>query len=117
MVQINTSGEDAKSGVEPHEATSLVDHVLKNCPNLEFTGLMTIGQYGFDCSQGPNPDFILLSKCRKEVCQNLSLDINSVELSMGMSCDFEHAIEMGATTVRVGSNIFGARPPKPASAN
>lgn len=112
MVQINTSGEDAKSGIEPADATTLVKHVIKNCQNLKFKGLMTIGQYNYDLSKGPNPDFLKLANCRKEVCEKLNLDINEVELSMGMSSDFEHAIELGATTVRVGTNIFGARPLK-----
>ncbi|XP_053619912.1 pyridoxal phosphate homeostasis protein [Plodia interpunctella] len=112
MVQINTSGEEAKSGVEPSEAKILVEYVLKNCPNLDFQGLMTIGQYDYDVSKGPNPDFICLAKCRQEVCEKLNLDVNNVELSMGMSTDYVHAIELGATTVRVGSVIFGARPPK-----
>ncbi|XP_026728922.1 pyridoxal phosphate homeostasis protein [Trichoplusia ni] len=110
MVQINTSAEEAKSGIEPSETTKVVGHVLENCPNLEFKGLMTIGQYDYDTTKGPNPDFLTLVKCRQEVCENLKLDINEVELSMGMSTDFEHAIELGATTVRVGSTIFGARP-------
>ncbi|CAG5014199.1 unnamed protein product [Parnassius apollo] len=114
MVQINTSGEEAKNGIEPSETCKLVEYVLKNCPHLEFVGLMTIGQYDYDVSKGPNPDFITLAKCRQEVCDKLNLDLNNVELSMGMSSDFEHAIELGATTVRVGSNIFGARPPKKA---
>ncbi|CAK1541207.1 unnamed protein product [Leptosia nina] len=112
MVQVNTSAEDAKNGIEPSEASTLVKHVLENCPNLDCKGLMTIGQYDYDVSLGPNPDFLLLAKCRQEVCQNLNLDIDHVELSMGMSADFEHAIELGATTVRVGSTIFGARPIK-----
>ncbi|XP_026754086.2 pyridoxal phosphate homeostasis protein [Galleria mellonella] len=112
MIQINTSNEEAKNGIHPSETTKLVEYVLKNCPNLDFQGLMTIGQYDYDVSKGPNPDFLTLSKCRQELCENLNLDINKVELSMGMSSDFEHAIELGATTVRVGSVIFGARPPK-----
>ncbi|XP_068625591.1 pyridoxal phosphate homeostasis protein [Battus philenor] len=112
MVQINTSGEEAKNGIEPSETSKLVEHILKNCPNLEFVGLMTIGQYDYDMSKGPNPDFITLAKCREEACQKLNLDINNVELSMGMSTDYTHAIELGATTVRVGSVIFGARPQK-----
>ncbi|CAH0401597.1 unnamed protein product [Chilo suppressalis] len=112
MVQINTSAEEAKNGIEPAQSTKLVEHVLKSCLNLEFIGLMTIGQYDYDTSKGPNPDFLTLAKCRQEVCDNLKLDINKVELSMGMSSDFENAIELGATTVRVGSNIFGARPQK-----
>lgn len=70
----------------------MVEHVLKNCPTLKFNGLMTIGQYDYDMSQGPNPDFLKLVECRKEVCEKLNLDINEVELSMGMSCDFEQAV-------------------------
>ncbi|XP_023945159.2 pyridoxal phosphate homeostasis protein [Bicyclus anynana] len=112
MVQVNTSGEEAKSGIDPSQATNLVEHVIKNCHNLNFQGLMTIGQYDYDTSLGPNPDFLSLVKCRQEVTDKLNLDINNIELSMGMSTDFEHAIELGATTVRVGSKIFGARPPK-----
>ncbi|XP_045780492.1 pyridoxal phosphate homeostasis protein [Maniola jurtina] len=112
MVQVNTSGEEAKNGIEPSQATNLVEYVIKQCPNLNFQGLMTIGQYDYDTSLGPNPDFLSLAKCRQEVCEKLNLDINNVELSMGMSTDFEHAIELGATTVRVGSKIFGARPLK-----
>ncbi|CAH2059669.1 unnamed protein product, partial [Iphiclides podalirius] len=94
MVQINTSGEEAKNGIEPPETCDLVENLLKNCPNLEFVGLMTIGQYDYDMSKGPNPDFVTLAKCREEVCEKLNLDINKVELSMGMSTDFEHAIEI-----------------------
>lgn len=53
---------------------------------------MTIGQYDYDMSKGPNPDFKTLAKCREEVCEKLNLDINNVELSMGMSTDYEHAV-------------------------
>lgn len=55
---------------------------------------MTIGQYDYDTSLGPNPDFVTLAKCRQEVCENLKLDINKVELSMGMSTDFSHAVSI-----------------------
>lgn len=53
-----------------------------------------------------------LIDCRKEVASKFNLDEAKVELSMGMSHDFEKAITMGATNVRVGSSIFGARLPK-----
>jgi PLP dependent protein len=46
-----------KGGMNPEEAPSLVSHVLEKCPNLKFAGLMTIGRFGYDLSQGPNPDF------------------------------------------------------------
>ncbi|XP_059488824.1 pyridoxal phosphate homeostasis protein [Neocloeon triangulifer] len=115
MVQVNTSAEAEKGGLKPEETPDVVSHVLEKCPNLKFAGLMTIGQYGYDISLGPNPDFQVLTKCRLDVCQKLGLKSDEVELSMGMSDDFEHAIEVGSTNVRVGSSIFGARLYKPKS--
>lgn len=112
MLQVNTSGEDAKSGIDPDEVVDLTRHVNDNCKNLELDGIMTIGQFGYNLEEGPNPDFIRLKKCRDEICESLGWDIKKVNLSMGMSDDFEHAIEMGSTNVRVGSSIFGYRPKK-----
>ncbi|KAJ4431921.1 hypothetical protein ANN_20528 [Periplaneta americana] len=112
-----------KNGCNPNEATRLVKHIIDNCPNLTLIGLMTIGKFGYDLSLGPNPDFICLRQVRDEVCKNLSIDYDKLELSMGMSDDFEHAvstldfifIEMGSTNVRVGSSIFGHREKKPSA--
>ncbi|XP_046383958.1 pyridoxal phosphate homeostasis protein [Ischnura elegans] len=112
MVQVNTSGEEEKSGCPPDEAPVLAKHILEKCKNLNFLGLMTIGVYGYDLSLGPNPDFQCLRNCREKVCQELGLTSSQVELSMGMSNDFEQAIEMGSSNVRVGSLIFGDRTPK-----
>lgn len=109
MVQVNVSSEDSKYGLPPSETIELVKHIREKCPGLEFLGLMTIGRFDHDLTQGPNPDFQLLLKQREEVCEKLGLPVDSVELSMGMSSDFEHAIEMGSTNVRVGSTIFGER--------
>uniref|UniRef100_A0A8D8Y6C3 Pyridoxal phosphate homeostasis protein n=1 Tax=Cacopsylla melanoneura TaxID=428564 RepID=A0A8D8Y6C3_9HEMI len=109
FVQINTSGEENKNGVPSDAAEGLVSHVINSCPNLKFVGLMTIGKYGYDMTQGPNPDFQELVKCRADICKKLNLDPTQVELSMGMSTDYEHAIEVGSTNVRVGSSIFGDR--------
>ncbi|XP_069474061.1 pyridoxal phosphate homeostasis protein [Ambystoma mexicanum] len=109
MVQINTSGEDSKHGLPPTETVATVDHIIKKCPSLEMVGLMTIGSYGYDLSQGPNPDFQMLLSLREEVCDQIKLPREKVELSMGMSGDFEHAIEVGSTNVRIGSIIFGER--------
>ncbi|XP_062575119.1 pyridoxal phosphate homeostasis protein-like [Saccostrea cucullata] len=118
MVQVNTSNEENKSGCNPDEAVNIVKNIKENCPNLEFTGLMTIGSFDHDLSKGPNPDFLKLSECRNKVCEELKLNKQEVELSMGMSGDFEHAIELGSTNVRVGSTIFGARePPNKTSGN
>ncbi|XP_057608741.1 pyridoxal phosphate homeostasis protein isoform X2 [Chionomys nivalis] len=109
MVQINTSGEESKHGLPPSETIATVEHIKTSCPSLEFMGLMTIGSFGHDLSQGPNPDFQVLLHLRQELCEKLGIPVEQVELSMGMSGDFQHAIEVGSTNVRVGSTIFGER--------
>jgi hypothetical protein len=106
MVQVNTSGEESKHGVEPKDATNLASHVFSNCPNLKFAGFMTIGMP--DYTSKPE-NFDCLKECRKNAAEELGLQESDIELSMGMSGDFEAAIEMGSTNVRVGSTIFGAR--------
>ena len=90
----------------PADATALARHVATACPNLRFCGLMTIGQP--DYSSRPE-NFTALSECRKAVSAAVAAPEAELELSMGMSGDFEQAIEMGSTNVRVGSTIFGAR--------
>jgi pyridoxal phosphate enzyme (YggS family) len=104
MVQVNTSGEDSKSGIEPADVSKTVQDIIANCKNLRFVGLMTIGNPG-----ASERDFSCLIDTRTSVCTALSLPLRSVELSMGMSGDYEKAVEMGATNVRVGSAIFGHR--------
>ncbi|KAJ8432583.1 hypothetical protein Cgig2_008668 [Carnegiea gigantea] len=106
LVQVNTSGEETKSGVEPSGCLELAKHVSENCPNLEFSGLMTIGN--IDYTSTPE-NFKTLANCRSEVCKALGISEEQCELSMGMSSDFELAIEMGSTIVRIGSTLFGAR--------
>ncbi|OAY25887.1 pyridoxal phosphate homeostasis protein [Manihot esculenta] len=106
LIQVNTSGEESKSGVEPSACVELAKHVNQNCPNLEFCGLMTIGM--LDYSSTPE-NFKTLTNCRSEVCKALGIPEEQCELSMGMSNDFEQAIEMGSTNVRIGSTIFGPR--------
>ncbi|CAH2077838.1 unnamed protein product [Thlaspi arvense] len=125
LVQVNTSGEAceyittelpsckcAKSGIEPSSVVELARHVKMQCPNLVFSGLMTIGMP--DYTSTPE-NFRTLSNCRADVCKALGMSEDEFELSMGMSGDFEQAIEMGSTNVRVGSTIFGPReyPKKP----
>lgn len=116
MVQINTSGEDVKNGADPAEAAQLYEFIRLNCDHLKPIGLMTIGRFDHDLSTGPNPDFQCLLQCRLDVCKRNAFSIRDVELSMGMSNDFEHAIEVGSTSVRVGSIIFGEREKKPQAA-
>lgn len=109
FVQVNTSLEEEKSGVTPEECILLSKYVTEECSHLRFLGLMTIGKFGHNLLEGPNPDFFTLIKCKEKVCQELDLSPKDVQLSMGMSEDFEHAIELGSNVVRVGRSIFGFR--------
>lgn len=106
MVQVNTSGEQSKSGCEAVEAVKLTRHVVDNCRGLTFVGLMTIGKP--DTSERPEA-FDILKEVRQNVARDLGRREDELELSMGMSGDFEAATRMGSTSVRVGSIIFGAR--------
>lgn len=122
-LQVNTSGEDAKSGLSPlspassedEELVKLAKHVLDQCPGLHLLGLMTIGSWGasHDASK-PNPDFTRLTETRKEMVHLLQRGIKEedLELSMGMSADYVQAIKEGSSSVRVGTKIFGERPPR-----
>lgn len=115
FVQVNTSGEAEKSGVEPDEAYDLCKHVRENCPHLKLQGLMTIGAIARskEASEGAeNEDFVRLRESRDAVAKALGIEPNELELSMGMSEDFESAIRCGSNEVRVGSTIFGERPSK-----
>ncbi|NP_001152502.2 pyridoxal phosphate enzyme [Zea mays] len=106
LVQVNTSGEESKSGIDPSKCVDLAKHVKLACPHLIFSGLMTIGMK--DYSSTPE-NFKALVNCKLEVCKALDIPTEQFELSMGMSGDFEQAIEMGSTNVRIGSTIFGPR--------
>lgn len=112
FVQVNTSGEQNKNGLEPDLVLDTVKHIREKCSKLRFSGLMTIGNLGNSLSavkDGGNPDFQTLRDVRREVSQQLNVPESEIELSMGMSNDFEEAIKCGSTNVRVGSSIFGAR--------
>ncbi len=97
FVQVNTGEEEQKAGVLPREAADLIAHVRKLALPVE--GLMCIPPADDDAA----PHFALLLK--------LARDHDLQNLSMGMSGDFELAVKFGATHVRVGSAIFGARAP------
>ncbi|OMJ19334.1 UPF0001 protein [Smittium culicis] len=108
FVQVNTSSEPNKGGVEPEILESACISIKETCPDLNLLGLMTIGSVE---SSGmiPNPDFLKMLKLRDECSKALGYEL---ELSMGMSNDYEHALEVGSNNVRVGSKIFGSRTPK-----
>lgn len=113
LVQVNTSGEDSKSGVEPGAAAELCRHIREKCPHLELAGLMTIGAIARSKdSEQENEDFSTLRSVRETVAKELEVSAEELELSMGMSADFEVAIAQGSDEVRVGTTIFGERPAK-----
>ncbi|CAD7954973.1 unnamed protein product [Amoebophrya sp. A25] len=104
-LQLNSSGEDSKNGItDIEELTALARYVVKECPHLRLKGLMTIGAP--DYSGCRTQDFAFMKECQKKLVEELG---SSLELSMGMSNDFETAIREGSDSVRVGSSIFGAR--------
>lgn len=92
LVQVNTSQEEAKHGVSVEEAVKLYGYVHENCKHLNVIGVMTIGQYGYDYSQGPNPDFAALMKCYDIIRSSYNVSSDNIEASMGMSNDFEEAV-------------------------
>jgi len=117
FVQVNTSGEESKSGVEPksEDLLNLCKTIRDDCSNLKLQGLMTIGAIARSkatTAETENEDFISLRENREWVAKELGVDHAELELSMGMSEDFEGAIRQGSDEIRVGSTIFGERPPK-----
>ena len=116
LVQVNTSGEESKSGVESDDAGELCKHIRDQCPHLQLAGLMTIGAIArsqeASTAEGVNEDFVALREARDKVAKELGVGERELELSMGMSSDFEAAIAQGSDEVRVGTTIFGDRPAK-----
>ncbi|MCJ1386149.1 hypothetical protein MMC17_009275 [Xylographa soralifera] len=109
FVQVNTSGEEAKSGAEPGDETlELCRHIRDKTQHLKLAGLMTIGAIARSQEGGENEDFVRLQEVRDEVQGKIGGD--PLELSMGMSADYETAVQMGSDEVRVGTGIFGERP-------
>ena len=100
LVQVDLAGEETKSGI-PETEVEEIDEFLHRCKHLSFDGLMVLPPY-FDDPEATRPYFRRLRELRDEI-------IPDGHLSMGMSHDFEVAIEEGATIVRVGTAIFGER--------
>lgn len=107
LIQVNTSGEESKFGIHPDLAIDFIKQVAQ-FKNLRIKGLMTIALLSAE-SEKVRECFRLLKSLQEQI---IAADIQNVEmkeLSMGMSGDFEIAIEEGATIVRVGTAIFGER--------
>ena len=100
FIQVDLAGEETKSGIPESDLPSLIEY-LKTCEHLQLKGLMLLPPY-FDDPEAARPYFRRLRELRDKL-------IPGGGLSMGMSHDFEVAIEEGATVVRVGTAIFGER--------
>jgi pyridoxal phosphate enzyme (YggS family) len=109
LIEINVGGEAVKSGVAPDSPA--LDELLVAAPRLDalvFRGLMTVPPFT-DNPEGARPYFRRLRELRDEIAARKLPAVAMDQLSMGMSHDFEVAIEEGSTCVRVGTAIFGAR--------
>jgi pyridoxal phosphate enzyme (YggS family) len=107
FIEVNIGAEDSKTGVAPGDVLPLCEQIGK-LPNLELKGLMAVPPFS-DNPESARPFFRHLRLLRDEARRAGACGESFNHLSMGMSDDFEIAIEEGATFVRVGSAIFGAR--------
>ena len=104
LIEVDTGGEESKGGITPAQLESFLNE-LSGLSSVEVRGLMTMPPY-FDNVEMARPYFIRLREFRDNLLPSFP---KLIELSMGMSGDFEVAIEEGATIIRVGSAIFGER--------
>ena len=108
LVQVDLGGEETKSGVDERELREVVDAV-RSSNHLRLAGLMTLPPF-YEDVELVRPFFRRLRELRDDLKTAGAFGADAGELSMGMSHDYEIAIEEGATIVRVGTNLFGARP-------
>lgn len=106
FVEVNTSGEFTKHGIHPDKTLELFDTIIQFCPSLRLEGLMTIGPLGGG-ERAVRASFARLREMAESLRDRTGLPLK--HLSMGMSGDFEWAIEEGSTFVRIGTGIFGIR--------
>lgn len=107
LVQVNISGEDTKSGIAAEDAPGLISEI-SHLKNLSIEGLMTMPPYFYQ-PEKVRPYFAALRELRDQMKKQSLPNVSLEELSMGMTGDFEVAIEEGATLVRIGTAIFGER--------
>jgi pyridoxal phosphate enzyme (YggS family) len=110
LVEVNTTGEQSKFGVRPDQVLPLV-RSLEEFEHIRIGGLMTIGPFLPD-PEGSRPMFRALRELRERLRREHQQNLNPVHLSMGMTGDFEVAVEEGATLLRIGTAVFGSRTKK-----
>ena len=107
LIEVNVSGEKSKSGIPADDAPALIKQIA-GLENLAMRGLMTMAPYSNN-PENARPYFSALRNLRDNISRQQISGIQMEELSMGMTDDFEVAIEEGATIIRIGRAIFGKR--------
>jgi len=107
LLEINTSGEIQKHGLQPDQLDEISE--CFNLPSVSIEGLMTVGPFTAD-KEKTRDSFIQLRTLRKKINQSV-IQSDMMELSMGMSGDYEIAVEEGSTMIRLGTALFGKRTP------
>lgn len=107
LLEVNVSGEKSKNGMKPEEVAPTVAHICRDCPRVTVEGLMTMAPLS-ENPEDSRPYFRKLRELRDAT--EAALGVKLPRLSMGMSGDYEVAVEEGATWVRLGTVLFGERP-------
>jgi len=105
FIQVNVSGEASKYGLPPEDLQAVLEESMQ-CARLEVVGLMTIPPF-YEDAEKTRPHFVQLRELRDRAREEMGFPMD--ELSMGMSHDFEIAVEEGATWIRLGTVLFGER--------
>ncbi len=110
LLQVNVSGESTKGGFEPDALEGAAERILALCPRLEIQGFMTMAPFEL-AADATRPHFRRLAAAARDLSLRFSGEkrFSGADLSMGMTNDFEVAVEEGATLVRIGSALFGDR--------
>lgn len=107
LIEVNTSGEPSKFGVKPEEVSNLIEEISR-LENIKIEGLMTVGLFTEEIEK-VRPCFVELRSLFESLKSLKNENVEMRYLSMGMSSDFEVAIEEGANMIRIGTAIFGQR--------
>ena len=107
LLEVNVSGEKSKSGMKPEDVAPTVEHLMAECPRITLEGLMTMAPFS-ENPEDARPYFRRLRELRDATEKRFGIALP--RLSMGMSGDYEVAVEEGATWVRLGTVLFGERP-------
>lgn len=108
LVQVNSAMEESKFGITTDETDQLIKQIAEECPNIRIRGLMCIAPFAED----PNDSRVYFSEVKKifdKYVENKTDKVDFKYLSMGMTNDFEVAVEEGSNLIRVGTAIFGYR--------